>query len=273
MPAPTGTLFDWGGDSTYVREPPFFIDFAADPAALADIVGARALALLGDSITTDHISPAGAISRDSPAGKYLLEQGVPPAEFNSFGSRRGNHEVMMRGTFGNIRLRNVMVAGSRRAVDPARSQWRQNEHLRRRDALPAGGHAAGRHRRARVWLGKLARLGGQGLGAAGHQGDHRRELRAHPPQQPGVHGRAAVAVRGWRIGDSRWAWTAARPSASPASPPAFSPRQLATVSATRADGSLTWTSTRPCRIDAPAEVEYFRHGGILQMVLRQLLPT
>jgi aconitate hydratase len=98
MPAPTGTTFDWAQDSTYVCEPSFFIDFAADPSALADIDGARVLALLGDSITTDHISPAGAIGRDSPTGKYLLEHGVKSLEFNSYGSRRGNHEVMMRGT-------------------------------------------------------------------------------------------------------------------------------------------------------------------------------
>ncbi len=201
MPAPTGTLFDWCDDSTYVREPPFFIDFADQPAALADIDGARALAVLGDSITTDHISPAGTI------GARFAGRQVPArprrevrAEFNSFGSRRGNHEVMMRGTFGNIRLRNAMVAGHRRALDRARAQRRQDEHLRRRDALPAGRHAAGRHRRARVRLGQLARLGGQGPGAAGRQGDHRRELRAHPPQQPGVHGRAAAAVQGRRIG-------------------------------------------------------------------------
>ena len=109
MPAPTGTLFDWVDDSTYVREPPFFIDFANTPAKPANIENAHALAVLGDSVTTDHISPAGAIAADSSAGQYLLEHGVAVAEFNSFGSRRGNHEVMMRGTFGNIRLRNLMV--------------------------------------------------------------------------------------------------------------------------------------------------------------------
>eukprot|EP00903_Cladosiphon_okamuranus_P003927 g3925.t1 len=112
MPAPTGTLFDWAADSTYVREPDFFRDLGTNPAPLEDIAGARALAMLGDSITTDHISPAGAITANSPAGKYLIEQGVPVEEFNSFGSRRGNHEVMIRGTFGNIRLRNTMVPGS-----------------------------------------------------------------------------------------------------------------------------------------------------------------
>jgi aconitate hydratase len=112
MPAPTGDLFKWVGDSTYVREPDFFLNLGPKPAPLTDIDGARALAVLGDSITTDHISPAGAITADSSAGGYLIAQGVPPAEFNSFGSRRGNHEVMIRGTFGNIRLRNSMTPDS-----------------------------------------------------------------------------------------------------------------------------------------------------------------
>src|SRR5688572_4153057 len=111
MPAPTGTLFEWDRDSTYVREPPYFIDFADTPAPPSDVTAARVLALFGDSITTDHISPAGSITVNSPAGKYLTEHDVPRPEFNSFGSRRGNHEVMMRGTFGNIRLRNHMVPG------------------------------------------------------------------------------------------------------------------------------------------------------------------
>ena len=111
MPAPTGTLFEWDDASTYVREPPYFVDFADTPAPPADIMGARVLARLGDSITTDHISPAGSITVNSPAGMYLRELSVPPPEFNSFGSRRGNHELMMRGTFGNIRLRNLMVPG------------------------------------------------------------------------------------------------------------------------------------------------------------------
>ncbi len=111
MPAPTGTLFDWDGQSTYVREPPYFMEFASVPAPPADIAGARVLALFGDSITTDHISPAGAIRAGSPAGEYLLAHAVPPDEFNSYGSRRGNHEVMMRGTFANVRLRNLLVPG------------------------------------------------------------------------------------------------------------------------------------------------------------------
>ena len=109
---PTGDRFAWEPDSTYVRNPPFFDDMTLEPAPLTDIAGARALAVLGDSITTDHISPAGSIKKDSPAGKYLIEHGVQPADFNSYGARRGNHEVMMRGTFANIRLRNQLAPGT-----------------------------------------------------------------------------------------------------------------------------------------------------------------
>src|ERR1700681_128254 len=109
MSAPTGPIFQWDEDSTYVHEPPYFEDFGPEPKALADIEGARAIAVLADSVTTDHISPAGAIPPDSPAGRYLIEHGVERSEFNSFGARRGNHEVMVRGTFGNIRLRNKLV--------------------------------------------------------------------------------------------------------------------------------------------------------------------
>ena len=112
LAVPTGDRFAWEPDSTYVRNPPFLEDVTMQPPPLADIEGGRVLALLGDSITTDHISPAGSIKKDSPAGKYLIEHGVDPKDFNSYGARRGNHEVMMRGTFANIRLRNQMAPGT-----------------------------------------------------------------------------------------------------------------------------------------------------------------
>ena len=110
--APAGDIFAWDPDSTYVRRPPYFDGMGREPAPLRDIEGARVLALLGDSVTTDHISPAGAIKADSPAGRYLTGHGVQPADFNSYGSRRGNHEVMIRGTFANIRLRNQLAPGT-----------------------------------------------------------------------------------------------------------------------------------------------------------------
>ena len=112
LPVPTGNLFQWDQQSTYVRKPPFVENISREPAPLADIAGARVLAVLGDSVTTDHISPAGSIPADSPAGKYLIAQGVKPSDFNSYGARRGNHEVMMRGTFANIRLRNQLAPGT-----------------------------------------------------------------------------------------------------------------------------------------------------------------
>ena len=109
---PTGDRFAWDADSTYIRNPPFFDGLTMETTPLKDITGARVLALLGDSITTDHISPAGSIKKDSPAGKYLIEHGVEPRDFNSYGARRGNHEVMMRGTFANMRLRNQLAPGT-----------------------------------------------------------------------------------------------------------------------------------------------------------------
>jgi aconitate hydratase len=112
LPVPEGELFEWDPQSTYVRRPPYFDDMPREPQAVEDIHGARCLVLLGDSVTTDHVSPAGAIRPDSPAGKYLLEHGIQRKDFNSYGSRRGNHEVMVRGTFANVRLRNLLVSGS-----------------------------------------------------------------------------------------------------------------------------------------------------------------
>ena len=111
LPTPTGDTFEWDPDSTYVRKPPYFDGMQREPSPVTDVTGARVLAKLGDSVTTDHISPAGAIKADSPAGRYLTEHGVERRDFNSYGSRRGNHEVMIRGTFANIRLRNQLVPG------------------------------------------------------------------------------------------------------------------------------------------------------------------
>src|SRR3712207_2857109 len=116
LPTPTGDTFAWDQESTYVRKPPYFEGMPAEPAPVQDITGARTLAVLGDSVTTDHISPAGSIKADSPAGQYLREHGVERRDFNSYGSRRGNHEVMIRGTFANIRLRNLLVPGAEGGV-------------------------------------------------------------------------------------------------------------------------------------------------------------
>src|ERR1019366_371184 len=109
IPAPGGDVYAWDQASTYIQEPPFFANFALAPGTITEIIGARALAIFGDSVTTDHISPAGSIKKDSPAGKYLVEHGVKPEDFNSYGARRGNDRVMTRGTFANVRIKNLML--------------------------------------------------------------------------------------------------------------------------------------------------------------------
>ncbi len=269
MPAPTGTLFDWAGDSTYVREPPYFIDFAANPAPPSEIAGARVLALFGDSITTDHISPAGAITASSPAGRYLIEHSVPPAEFNSFGSRRGNHEVMMRGTFGNIRLRNLMVpgvegpwtihasSGDRMSIfDAALRYQHENTPL---IVIAGKEYGAGS---SRDWAAKgSVLLGVKAIIAQTYERIHRSNLvcmgvlplqfeEGASAHSLGLTGSETFFITGIGAG--------------------IQPRQTAGISALRQDGTrVDFQAT--VRIDAPAEVEYFRNGGILQMVLRQLL--
>ena len=165
--------------------------------SLTNITGARPLGQFGDSITTDHISPAGSIRKDSPAGAYLHgRRRRAPKDFNQYGTRRGNHEVMMRGTFANIRLKNEMVPGIEGgfthhcAIGPGRAD------LRRGDALPQGAHAADPDRRQGIRHRQLARLGRQGRQPARREGRGVRDVRAHPSLQPGRHGRAAAAVQG-----------------------------------------------------------------------------
>ena len=191
---PRGDRFTWADDSTYVRNPPYFEGMTRQPAAVTDITGARVLAMLGDSVTTDHISPAGSIGKDSPAGKYLVSKGVQPADFNQYGARRGNHEVMMRGTFANTRLRNQLVPGHRRRLHRPPARRREAVDLRRRHALRGRQGSAGRPGRQGVRQRFVPRLGRQGHQAAGRPRRHRGELRAHPSVQPDWHGRPAAGV-------------------------------------------------------------------------------
>ncbi len=201
LEVPSGDAFAWDERSTYVRRPPFFEEMPREPEPLEDIVEARVLAMLGDSVTTDHISPAGSIKRDGPAASYLNEHHVESRDFNSYGSRRGNHEVMMRGTFANIRLRNQLAPGTEGGVTtlPGRRR-RADVDLRRRHALHRPGHPAHRAGRQGVRLRIVARLGGQGHAPARRARGDRGELRAHPPFQPGGDGRAPAAVRRRRVG-------------------------------------------------------------------------
>ena len=180
--------------STYVAEPPFFQNLGAEPGPLEDIAGARVLAVLGDSVTTDHISPAGSIPKNGPAARYLLEHGVAQHDWNTFGARRGHHEVMMRGTFGNVRIKNALTPDKEGNWTRSPADRRGDVDLRCVGALPRSGHAADRAGRQGVWHRLEPRLGRQGPRAAGRQGGDRRELRANPPEQSGGDGRAATRL-------------------------------------------------------------------------------
>ena len=201
LPTPSGNTFEWDADSTYVRKPPYFDGMPAEPEAVTDIAGARVLALLGDSVTTDHISPAGSIKPGTPAAQYLDEHGVDKKDYNSYGSRRGNHEVMIRGTFANIRLRNQLlddVSGG--YTRDFTKDERTGVHLRRRAELCGAGHSAGRAGRQGIRFGLVEGLGGKGHQPAGRARGHHRVVRAHPPLQPDRHGRHPAAVPRGRVG-------------------------------------------------------------------------
>ena len=264
--SPEGQLFGWSADSTYIRNPPYFEDMSTQAGDVVDIQGARALALLGDSVTTDHISPAGAIKADSPAGEFLLSLGVQPADFNSLGSRRGNHEVMMRGTFANIRLRNLLAPGTEGGVtihQPGGEQMSiYDAAMRYRDEnvplLVFAGKEYGSGS-SRDWAAKGPRLlGVRAVIAESYERIHRTNLVCMgilPLQYKdgdtaaslGLSGKEVFAIEG--LGDG-------------------SAREV-TVRAVAEDGSEKTFRTR-VRIDTPQEIEYYRHGGILHYVLRQL---
>ena len=194
IPVKGGELFQWDEKSTYIQEPPFFTNLTPEAQPIKSIQEARVLVMVGDSVTTDHISPAGSIKKDSPAGKFLIEHGVSAIDFNSYGSRRGNDRVMTRGTFANIRLRNLLAPGTEGGVTrylPAGEVMSIYDCL---DAVSEGWRSADRAGRQGLRHGLQPRLGRQGRLSAGREGGDRRELRAHPSQQPGGHGRAAAAV-------------------------------------------------------------------------------
>jgi len=264
---PAGKLYTWDAKSTYVKNPPYFEGMTGTPPALSDIHGARALAVLGDSVTTDHISPAGNIAKSSPAARYLIEQGVKPADFNSYGARRGNHEVMMRGTFANIRLRNQLVPGVEGGVTvhlPSGEQasiydaaMRYKEEHTPLVILAGREYGTGS---SRDWAAKgTMLLGVRAVIAESFERIHRSNLigmgvaplQFQPGQSAkslGLTGREVFEITGLASGDAK----------------------EVTVKATPADGGKTVTFTARVRIDTPKEREYYRHGGILQYVLRQL---
>ena len=263
LEVPTGDRFEWDDDSTYVRQPPYFEDFPEEPEDVTDIEGARVLAKLGDSVTTDHISPAGNIKESSPAGEYLKEHGVERKDFNSYGARRGNHEVMVRGTFANIRLRNQLAPGTEGGVTKFQPD---GEEMTIYDAAMKYAEdetplvvLAGKE----YGSGLVARLGREGHEAARRARGDRRVLRAHPPLQPRRHGRAAAAVPGGR--GRRVARAERRGGVLD-----HRARRRVGQGGHRASADDKEFKAR-VRIDTPKEVEYFRHGGILPFVLRQLM--
>ena len=269
LPVPPGNLYEWAPDSTYVQEPPFFQDLAPNPPPIGDITGARVLVKLGDSITTDHISPAGSIPRDSPAGLYLNEQGVERRDFNSYGARRGNHQVMMRGTFGNIRLRNELTPdkeGDWTVHQPDGRQMRifDASEEYRTDGVPLlvlAGKEYGSGS-SRDWAAKGPMLlGVRAVIAESYERIHRSNLVAMgvlPLQFTGGMTRNSVGIRD----DDTFDITGLRAGLTPGA--------SLTVTVHHADGTDTAFETL-ARIDSAVEVEYYTNGGVLQMVLRRLL--
>ncbi len=278
LPDPPGERFAWEEDSTYVRLPPYFQGMPAEPEPVRDVERARVLALLGDSVTTDHISPAGAIKRDSPAGLYLQEQGVEPRDFNSYGSRRGNHEVMMRGTFANIRLRNL-IGGGEKLPEGGFTRWfggGQAEQMPIYDAamryvadgtdlvvLAGKEYGSGS---SRDWAAKGTRLlGVRAVIAESFERIHRSNLVGMgvlPLQFPDGESASSLGL----TGVEEVAITGLADAMSDGGAP---PRDVQ-VRAVR-EGAEPVEFAARVRIDTPREADYFRHGGILQFVLRGLL--
>ena len=270
LDTPEGDTFAWDEESTYVRKAPFFEGLTMELTPVTDIEGARVLALLGDSVTTDHISPAGAIKADSPAGRYLAEHGVARADFNSYGSRRGNHEVMIRGTFANIRLRNRLLDGVEGGYTRNFLTGEQESIFDASQAYQAAGiplvvlggkeYGSGS---SRDWAAKgTALLGVKAVIAESFERIHRSNLIGMgvvPLQFPAGQSAESLGLDGTEI-FSITGLTALNEGTTP---------RTVAVKVQRADGSVI-SFDAVVRIDTPGEADYFRHGGILQYVLRQL---
>jgi aconitate hydratase len=270
LPVAGGAQYDWKGASTYVREPPFFMDVTPEVPAIAPVHGARVLVKVGDSVTTDHISPAGAIPKAEPAGQYLIAHGVEPKDFNSFGARRGNHEVMMRGTFANIRLRNEIAPGTEGGWSthlPTGEQGYLYDVAMRyeEDGTPllvVAGHDYGMGS-SRDWAAKgTALLGVRAVLAQSYERIHRSNLVG-----------MGVLPLLFRQGESLA--TFGLDGTETYDVPVVEgvkPGQMLTLTATKADGTAVEVPVQAA-INTPIEVEYYRHGGILNYVLREFLST
>jgi aconitate hydratase len=268
MPIPEGDLYKWDANSTYIKLPPYFENMPKTPVPLADIQGARVLAVLGDSVTTDHISPAGSIAVDSPAGKYLIAHGVKPHEFNSYGARRGNHEVMMRGTFANIRLRNQLAPGTEGSwtlhLPDGEKMFIYDAAVKyREEGVPLvviAGKEYGSGS-SRDWAAKGTRLlGVRAVIAESYERIHRSNLVGMgvlPLEFKAGETRETLGLTGHEVFSIDGVATLA-------------PRKQVTVRAKLADGTEK-SFAAIVRVDTPEEVAYYKHGGILQYVLRQML--
>jgi aconitate hydratase len=269
MPVPEGELFRWDSQSTYVREAPYFENMSKTPGQSSEIKGARVLALLGDSVTTDHISPAGSIEKNGPAARYLMNNDVAPKDFNQYGARRGNHEVMMRGTFANVRLKNFLAPGTEGGVTvhlPEKKQMSIYDAAMQyqKEGVPLiviAGKEYGTGS-SRDWAAKGPRLLGiKAAIAESFERIHRSNLIGMgilPLQFKAGENLKSLGLSGFEkfdvVGISS----------------GLKLRQELTVKATSDDGKITEFKVL-CRIDTPAELDYYRHGGILEYVLRQLL--
>ncbi|MBZ0252301.1 MAG: aconitate hydratase, partial [Candidatus Methylomirabilis sp.] len=273
---PEGDTFAWDPESTYVRNPPYFDGLKQEPAPFADVKGARALAVLGDSITTDHISPAGDIAAEGPAAEYLRSRGVEKKDFNSFGARRGNHEVMMRGTFANVRLKNLIfkiagkeVEGGYTLHQPSGEQMSIFDcAMRYKDegvpAVVLGGKEYGSGS-SRDWAAKGPALQGvRAVIAESYERIHRSNLvgmGVAPLQFKDGDSVASLGLTGAEVYDIEGLAEGVRTG--------FEKGREVTVRATA--NEMTKSFKAVVRVDTPQEVEYMRHGGILQYVLRRLL--
>jgi aconitate hydratase len=271
IPVGGGEIYEWDPDSTYIRRPPYFRGMTTEPDALTEIRGARVLGMFGDSITTDHISPAGNIAKDSPAGRYLMEQGVKPRDFNQYGTRRGNHEVMLRGTFANIRIKNLLLGGeeggntlhlpdgAKMSIFDAAVRYRQEDT----SLIILAGKEYGTGS-SRDWAAKgTLLLGVKAVIAESFERIHRSNLVGMGVlplvYQPGENAET-LGLTGHEVFDIVGIQDG------------LTPREVLTVRTTAPDGSGREFQVI-ARLDTPVEVDYYRNGGILQTVLRNLLKT
>jgi aconitate hydratase len=271
VPSSTGVVYEWDTTSTYIQEPPYFEDFSLTPKSVEQISKARALAIFGDSVTTDHISPAGSIKKDSPAGRYLIGRGVDVKDFNSYGARRGTHDVMVRGTFANVRIKNLMVpgveggvtvhqpSGEKMAIFDAAEKYAETKT----PLIVFAGQEYGTGS-SRDWAAKGTRLLGiKAVVAESFERIHRSNLigmgvlpfqfvQGQNAKSLNLVGNEEFSIRGLEGADG------------------LKPGKEATLVVTRPDGSTSEVTLR-LRIDTNIEVEYYKHGGILPYVLRQLV--